>query len=111
VGWICALPIETAVAVGMLDERHDSIPQDTHDHNNYTLRRIGSHHVTIACLPAGVTGTTIAARVANQIRSTFPSLRLALMVGIGGGVPNEEYDIRLGDVVVGRPVGMSGGVL
>jgi nucleoside phosphorylase len=111
VGWICALPIEMAVAVGMLDERHDSLPQNSHDHNNYTLGRIGSHHVAIACLPAGVMGVTPAARVASQMRSTFPALRFGLMVGIGGGVPSEEYDIRLGDVVVSQPTGTSGGII
>jgi hypothetical protein len=33
------------------------------------------------------------------------------MVGIGGGVPSEENDIRLGDVVVSQPAGTSGGVI
>jgi nucleoside phosphorylase len=32
-------------------------------------------------------------------------------VGIGGGVPSEENDIRLGDVVVSKPTGQSGGVI
>ena len=27
VGWICALPIEGATAVAMLDERHGALPQ------------------------------------------------------------------------------------
>ena len=100
-----------AVAVGMLDERHDSLPQNSNDHNNYTLGRVGQHHVAIACLPAGVTGVTSAARVASQMRSTFTALRFGLMVGIGGGVPSEENDIRLGDVVVSQPTGTSGGVI
>jgi nucleoside phosphorylase len=33
------------------------------------------------------------------------------MVGIGGGAPSEEHDIRLGDVVVSRPTGQFGGVI
>ena len=33
------------------------------------------------------------------------------MVGIGGGVPSEENDIRLGDVVVSQPTSISGGVI
>ena len=33
------------------------------------------------------------------------------MVGIGGGVPSEEADIRLGDVVVSRPQKTHGGVV
>ncbi len=36
VGWICALPIEMAVAVSMMDERHDSLPQDSRDHIIFT---------------------------------------------------------------------------
>ncbi|KAF7502552.1 hypothetical protein GJ744_005491 [Endocarpon pusillum] len=111
VGWICALPTELAAAVAMLDERHNHLPQDSHDHNNYTLGRIGVHNVAIACLPSGVTGITSAAIVASHIRSTFPSIRFGLMVGVGGGAPSVENDIRLGDVVISKPDGASGGVI
>lgn len=72
VGWICALPTELAAAVGILDKRHNPLPQNSHDHNNYTLGRVGVHNVAIACLPSGATGTTSAAVVASHIRSTFP---------------------------------------
>jgi len=111
VGWICALAIELAVARGMLDEIHDSLPQDRRDHNNYTLGRIGPHCVAIACLPEGVMGVTSAARVAEEMRWTFTSLRFGLMVGIGGGVPGAQNDIRLGDVVVSTPKDSFGGVI
>jgi len=33
------------------------------------------------------------------------------MIGIGGGVPSEEVDIRLGDVVVSQPDRTFGGVI
>jgi hypothetical protein len=33
------------------------------------------------------------------------------MVGIGGGVPSKETDIRLGDIVVSKPTKSSGGVV
>jgi nucleoside phosphorylase len=111
VGWICALPTEMAAAVGMLDERHDTLPSRPHDNNNYSFGRIGDHNVVIACLPSGVTGTISAARVATHMLSTFTGLRFGLMVGIGGGVPSEEHDIRLGDVVVSKPTGTFGGVI
>jgi hypothetical protein len=39
--------------------------------------------------------------VASQRLSTFTRLRFGLMVGIGGCVPSEENDIRLGDVRMG----------
>jgi hypothetical protein len=45
------------------------------------------------------------------MRWTFTSLRFGLMVGIGGGVPSKEHDIRIGDVVVSKPTDTSGGVI
>jgi hypothetical protein len=97
---------------GMLDEEHPDLPRPRHDTNQYTLGKIGDHNVVIACLPSGMYGTTSAAVVAKDMQSSFPSLRFGLMVGIGGGVPKlPEYDIRLGDVVVGRPTSTNGGVI
>jgi len=111
VGWVCALSIELAAAQEMLDEEHDYFDHDANDTNIYTLGRIGRHNVVIACLPEGQTGTNSAATVAVQMKSAFPSIRLGLMVGIGGGVPSAEADIRLGDVVVSRPHKAHGGVV
>ena len=100
VGWVCALPVELAAATELLDEEHENIPQDPKDTNLYTLGRISEHNVVLACLPAGQAGTNPAAAVAVELKSKFPSIRFGLMVGIGGGVPSDEADIRLGDVVV-----------
>ncbi|KAL2800686.1 nucleoside phosphorylase domain-containing protein [Aspergillus keveii] len=111
VGWICALPLEMAAAKGMLDEIHPYLPMSPGDHNNYLLGRIGAHNIAVACLPAGVYGTTSAATVATQMLATFPFIRISLMVGIGAGVPSSEVDIRLGDVVVSKPTGTLGGVV
>ena len=111
VGWVCALPLEMAVAKAMLDETHPDLPTSSNDQNTYVLGRIGAHNVVIACLPSGVYGTTSAATVAIQMLSTFRSIRFGLMVGIGGGVPGQDADIRLGDVVVIKPTGDFGGVV
>ncbi len=111
VGWISALPLEKATAKAMLDDRHDKLSKPPSDHNTYTLGRIGDHNVVIASLPAGVTGKGAAATVAANMLSTFTSIRFGLMVGIGGGVPSKENDIRLGDVVVSKPTITSGGVV
>lgn len=112
VGWICALPLEAAAATAMLDEIHEN-QQKLHskDNNAYTLGRIGEHNVVIACLPAGVYGSNPAATVATQMLSSFESIKVGLMVGIGGGVPSVERDIRLGDVVVSKPRGTFAGVV
>ncbi|KAF2137703.1 uncharacterized protein K452DRAFT_278071 [Aplosporella prunicola CBS 121167] len=111
VGWVCALPIELTAAQEMLDEEHNDLHQDSGDTNIYTFRRIGGHNVVIACLPAGLTGTNSAAAVAMQMRSTFRAIRFGLMVGIRGGVPSPETDVRLGDVVISQPSNGHGGVI
>jgi nucleoside phosphorylase len=103
-GWVCALPVELAAAQEMLDGKHQDLDQDANDTNIYTLGQIGEHNVVIACLPEGQTGTSSAAAVAVQ-------MKFGLMVGIGGGVPSVEADIRLGDMVVGTPYKLNSGVV
>ena len=72
VGWVCALPVELAAAQELLDEEHHTPQYDARDSNLYTCGRIGDHNVVIACLPEGQTGTSSAAAVAVQMKSTFP---------------------------------------
>ncbi|KAJ0109322.1 hypothetical protein J7T55_000246 [Diaporthe amygdali] len=103
IAWVCALHIEMAAAEAMLSNIHESLPTHIDDTNTYTFGSIGMHNVIIACLPSGHYGTNNAATVANNIRRSFPSIRLRLMVGIGGGVPGKA-DVRLGDVVVSDQV-------
>ena len=106
IGWICALNKELTAAMAMLDEEHEMIAgQDPQDHNSYVLGRIHQHNVVIACMPEGVDGLVPAATVAKDMARTFPALRVGLMVGIGGGIPNlsKGIDIRLGDIVVSKP--------
>lgn len=100
IAWICALYIEMAVAKAMLDEIHETPPNDTNDTNTYVLGSINKHNIVIAGLPEGRYGTISAATIATNIKRTFSGIRMALIVGIGGGVPGKN-DIRLGDVVVG----------
>lgn len=110
VGWICALPAELEAACDMLDEIHSRLKsQPKHDNNTYTLGRIKEHYVCIACLPEY--GVSTAAIAATSMQSTFPNLRFGLMVGIGGGVPTQKNDMRLGDIVVSLPTDQGGGVI
>ncbi|KAJ5174130.1 uncharacterized protein N7482_000007 [Penicillium canariense] len=112
VAWICALQEEYFCACRMLDEEFTGpeISEDNDD-NTYVYGRIAKHYVVIGCLPAGRYGTNSAARVARDMVRTFPHLRFALMVGIGGGAPTARNDIRLGDVVVSQPSDGFGGVI
>ncbi|KAL4930373.1 uncharacterized protein BDV17DRAFT_46030 [Aspergillus undulatus] len=93
-----------AAAHAMLDEIHPSLPVSQNDSNTYTLGRVQTHNVAIACLPDGVCGATSAAVVAQNMRASFRRIRFGLVVGIGGGVPNSPLaEVRLGDVIVSRP--------
>lgn len=116
VGWIAALPIERAAAIAMLDAEHKKpadFIQAANDKNLYTWGQIGEHNVVIASLPAGMYGTISAATTAVQMISSFPQIRVGLMVGIGAGIPrpSQDVDIRLGDIVVSQPSGTTGGVV
>jgi nucleoside phosphorylase len=100
--------VELAAVEGMLDEIHESLPS-SRDQNGYTLGRIGRHNIVVAVMPA--IGNNRAASVAIQLLNDFQSIRFGLLVGIGGGVPGEDDDIRLGDVVVSKPTAPFGGVV
>lgn len=112
VGWICAIPTELAAARTFLDEKH-ATPEAVarNDNNSYTLGTIGKHNVVIAILPKREYGIAVAATVARDLVHSFPNIRIGLMVGVGGGAPSEQHDIRLGDVVVGTRDAGKGGVI
>lgn len=112
VGWICALQEEYEAACTMVDEELEG-PEyaEPNDSNTYFFGRIGQHRIVIVCLPAGRYGLTPATCVAQDMIRSFPQIRFGLMVGIGGGAPTLEQDIRLGDVVVSVPNGKLGGVV
>jgi nucleoside phosphorylase len=92
----------------MLDYIHPDLPKLPNDYNTYTLGSIGKHNIVIACLPKGKYGNNPAAAVATRMVGTFPSIKVGLMVGIGGGIPP---NVRLGDVVVSTPVDKYPGVV
>lgn len=112
IGWICAITQAHVAACEFLDEEHEG-PEyvSLHDNNVYTLGRIGKHNVVIAVLPDGEYGTTSAARAASDMLHSFCNIRIGFMVGIGGGAPSANHDIRLGDIVVSSPCDGHSGVL
>ncbi|KAF3916786.1 hypothetical protein ABW20_dc0108306 [Dactylellina cionopaga] len=108
VGWICALPKEQTAARALLDEIHPDLPPLAADENTYILGSMSKHNVAITCLPKGKVGTAEAAVAATEMLRTFPSIKIGLMVGIGGGIPPK---VKLGDVVVSTPSGAHPGVV
>jgi hypothetical protein len=99
----------------MLDEEHAAPTGFTRhqtDANVYMWGRVGEHNIVIASLASGDYGTTSAATTASSLLASLPSIRVGHLVGIGGGIarPDDDHDIRLGDVVVSQPCGTTGGV-
>lgn len=111
VAWICPVAdVELLPARLMLDDEHPVPPYNTHfDENTYICGTINGHAVVVATCPQGETGNVNAGRLTGSMFKTFPNIRMAFLVGIGGGIPrpavsdNPLDNIHLGDVVVGWP--------
>lgn len=100
---ICALQLEADAVEELFDcfwdEDCDRYGKAPGDHNAYRTGAIGNHNVVLAYMP-GI-GKGHGASVASSFRSSFPGIRLALIVGICGGVPSRaDKDIFLGDVII-----------
>lgn len=109
VGIICPLAKELKAVWALFDNRHHSLSPRSEDGYPYILGDMAGHWVVAACLPE--CGTNSAATVASNMKFNFSSIRFCFLVGIAGGVPSKEKDIRLGDVVVSYPTGTSPGVV
>ncbi|KAF5618615.1 ankyrin protein [Fusarium sp. NRRL 52700] len=114
VGWVCALSTEFTAAQEQFDEEyepHESPAyREANDFNVYSFGKINGHMVVIAVLPNGHCGTASSATVAKDMIRSFRNIRFGLLVGIGGGVPTKDHDIRLGDVVVSSPTAGQSGI-
>ncbi|KLO99564.1 ankyrin [Fusarium fujikuroi] len=113
VGWVCALSTEFTAAQEQFDEEYEPHESPAHreanDFNVYSFGKIKGHMVVVAVMPNGQYGTASAATVAKDMIRSFRNIRFGLMVGIGGGAPTKQHDIRLGDIVVSSPTpGQSG---
>ncbi|KAJ5614816.1 hypothetical protein N7528_008470 [Penicillium herquei] len=108
---ICALDFEAHAIEYMFDNFWDEQPDDLQygklpeDENTYRLGVISNHNVVLTYMPG--MGKSFAASVTSSLRLSFPNIRLALVVGICGGVPSSESssngtnrEIFLGDIVV-----------
>jgi nucleoside phosphorylase len=104
---ICALPIESDAVQGLFDrfwdEDGDPYGKAPGDQNSYTTGVIGNHNVVLAYMPG--MGKGYAASVAASFRSSFGGIRLALVVGVCGGIPKpNNCDLFLGDIVISDEV-------
>lgn len=49
---------------------------------------INGHAVVVATCPQGKAGNVNAGRLTGSMFKTFPNIRMAVLVGIGGGIPS-----------------------
>ncbi|KAH8423410.1 uncharacterized protein LDX57_001171 [Aspergillus melleus] len=112
VGWICTTSTAYVAAQEFLDEEHGR-PQfvRVHDTTDYALGRIQDHNVVMALISDPQDGSSSAATVARDMLHSFPNVNIGMMIGIAGGFPSQNNDIRLGDVVVSAARDGNGGVL
>ncbi|VUC25621.1 unnamed protein product [Clonostachys rosea] len=111
VGILCALPKESLAVRALFDKCNGKPDLSFGDSNHYSLGQIGRHMVCVACLPEGDYGTNSAAESASNMKRSFPNIQFCLLIGIGGGAPSDQNDIRLGDVVVSKPTQTFPGVI
>ncbi|CRG86142.1 hypothetical protein PISL3812_03145 [Talaromyces islandicus] len=106
---ICALPKEASAVLSVFDKIWDESEykygRASNDPNSYTAGVISGHNVVLAHPPR--MGKANAAVVASTCAMSFRNVKLALVVGICGGVPRHPdtgEDILLGDVVISKGV-------
>ncbi|KAI5460912.1 hypothetical protein BGZ63DRAFT_388024 [Mariannaea sp. PMI_226] len=104
---ICALPLEYDAVSLLFDEFWDGNGATSRramgNDKTYTTGRIGQHIVVLLLLPG--MGKVHAASAAATLRSSYIGLRLALLVGICGGVPYVGIEeVILGDVIISSDV-------
>ncbi|KAK5715622.1 hypothetical protein LTR15_010268 [Elasticomyces elasticus] len=142
VAWITALYHERAAGESMFDAEYDEpecFEQNERDINAYSWGRMGNHNVVIASLPEAEYGTAVFTptplmrwyfvqtgggqdgRLEPNPTKPIADIRIGLLVGIGAGIPGEQYGhdnklelrppIQLGDVAVSQPGNGTGGVI
>lgn len=106
VGIITALPHEYAAVKVLLESQRPIFVPGRGANRQYLYGEVpapdcGRHRIVLALLPD--TGNNHASARAALLIEHFPSVRIVIMSGIAGGVPNPNKSaehVRLGDVVV-----------
>ncbi|KAF4502802.1 ankyrin 3 [Fusarium agapanthi] len=105
---ICALTLEADAVEALFDCHWDDegppFDKEPGDPNAYSTGVIGRHNVVLAYMPG--MGKVNAATVASNCGTSFPGIKLALVVGICGVVPfgPAKDEIVLGDIIISNGV-------
>ena len=104
---IFAIKSEWEKACQLFVDKPTDLHPVTEGRLTYNRCRIGKNVVALILLHK--IGTNVAAVYAGQACTTFKNLKLIVMCGIAGAIPNPakpEFDIRLGDIVYSGPTGV-----
>ncbi|PQK09148.1 hypothetical protein BB8028_0001g12190 [Beauveria bassiana] len=106
---ICALPHEVDPCDALFDCHWDPpLGKANGDPNVYTTGCIGRHNIVLVHMPS--MGKISAAVATSYCRTSFPNIKLAIVVGICGVVPfcvtkgEDITEIILGDVIISDAV-------
>ncbi|KAL8325294.1 hypothetical protein RB597_008519 [Gaeumannomyces tritici] len=101
---ICALAFESDPVILLLDKVHDvKYGRATGDPNTYKTGSVGGHDIVLLVLPG--MGKEAAAACSRSLLSSFPNVKLGLIVGVCGGLPSiDGSDVFLGDVVISTSI-------
>lgn len=102
---LCALPSEAEAVERLFDHtwKNWKVTKASGDTNTYSTGMIGGHNIVLVFCPG--MGKSNAASAASSCRFSFPNIKLALVVGICGGVPMNKSnkwfkEILLGDIII-----------
>ncbi|KAH8680260.1 hypothetical protein BGZ61DRAFT_551033 [Ilyonectria robusta] len=111
IAWICPIHIAYAAAKELLDEKHagSELPPRNCD-VDYTLGKMGAHYVVLVLWPRRPLSSQYLEFEAERLLSIFPNIEMKLIVGVAGGTPSPQRDMRLGDVVVNTMSSASNGL-
>lgn len=99
---ICPLSVEMRAVLAVFNDT----PQlgSGSEGKPYYFGAIGRHSTVAVCLPNQNVGVVQASRCGDWLQREFPSLQHRFLVGIAGGIPDKNMDIRLGDIVIGTHI-------
>ncbi|KAL7918134.1 nucleoside phosphorylase domain-containing protein [Trichoderma austrokoningii] len=99
---ICASSLEVKAVCTLFAETYEESLKllDDDGPDEYALGCLEDHYVVVACRRSNHLGGYPISITITKIRRNFPGTKWFVSIGVGGGIPSKEHDIRLGDVVV-----------
>jgi hypothetical protein len=115
--WVCYTHLDYTAACMVLDEEFEPDPDTSWAHDAaFTFGKIGRNYIVIIYQPTEGGNwdedSSSTEALQDTLRRRFASIELVLIIGTGGAPleVSQEFDIRLGDIVVGETTSMGIGL-